>query len=251
MYHILARAHRPLLAAFTRRRLLVALDYDGTLAPVVAAPGRARMRPRTERLLQRVARRYPVAVISGRASSDVRARLGAACVRAVIGNHGAELVTDPGQTMARVFAWREQLSLAVAGEPGITIEDKRFSLAVHYRGCRSRGRARAVIVAAARRLPSARVVEGKEVVNLVPRDAPDKGAALAWAVAQLGCDAALYVGDDVTDEDAFRWDGGVPVLGVRVGAEPSSAARCFLRNQRAIDRLLRILLVLRADIDDC
>ncbi|MBX7082333.1 MAG: trehalose-phosphatase [Nannocystaceae bacterium] len=245
MRHLLAKTRRPLLAALARQRVLLAFDYDGTLAALVESPARSAMRPRTARLLQQVARRYPVAIISGRAAEDVRARLGGAVVRAVIGNHGAELGAHPQQTLARIARWREVLAAALADEPGVVIEDKRYSLAVHYRRSSRRAHARARIVAHARGLEAMRVVEGKAVVNLVPRDAPDKGGAIAWALAQLQCDAVIYVGDDITDEDAFRYDGGVPLLGVRVGADPTSAARWFLRSQRAIDRLLRLLLVCR------
>jgi trehalose 6-phosphate phosphatase len=97
MRHILARANREVLEQFAWSNVLVALDFDGTLAPIVREPDRARMRATTRALLQAVARIYPTLVISGRGRADVAARVRGTGLRAVIGNHGIE----PGHTIAR------------------------------------------------------------------------------------------------------------------------------------------------------
>src|SRR5688572_28246449 len=90
MLHILAKRHIQKLAEFASSNVLVAFDYDGTLAPIVADPALARMRPGTRRLLASVARRYPCVVISGRARHDVLSRVGGVPVWHVSGNHGLE-----------------------------------------------------------------------------------------------------------------------------------------------------------------
>src|SRR4051794_678502 len=90
MTNILSKPHQPTLAAFTSSNVLLAFDYDGTLAPIVADPARARMRQATRRILSRLALCYPTVVISGRAHGDLRRRLGRLPLWHVIGNHGLE-----------------------------------------------------------------------------------------------------------------------------------------------------------------
>jgi trehalose 6-phosphate phosphatase len=245
MMNLLAQSNFGVLEDFARSNVLVALDYDGTLAPIVADPERAAMRPRTQALLTAVALRYPVIVISGRAQTDVVRRLRGVGVAAAIGNHGIESWHVARASVPEVRGWLPSLASAVAPFKGVSIEDKSFSIAVHYRRSREKRRARAAILAAAARLPGARVVSGKQVVNLLPKNAPHKGVALERARARLGCDTAIYVGDDVTDEDVFMLDQPGRLLGVRVGVSAASVAAYAIPNQRAIDRFLRALVECR------
>lgn len=246
MRHLVGAEGRMLLAQLTSTKLLLAFDFDGTLAPIVADRDEARMRARTAALLDELVVRYPVAVISGRAKSDVTRRLGRTRLRHVIGNHGLE----PGGDM-RVFArvMRRCLPLlkaGLAGVAGVEVEDKRYSLAVHYRHCRNKGAARAHIAATLARLPDAmRVIAGKLVVNIVPASAPNKGDALLALRERERADVALYVGDDVTDEDVFVLDEPGVVVSARVGRSVRSAAAYYLRDQREIDLLLAALVHLR------
>lgn len=89
------------------------------------------------------------------------------------------------------------------------------------------------------------MVPGKLVVNVVPERAPNKGDALLELRKAEQADTALYVGDDVTDEDVFELDQPGRLLSVRVGESRSSAAAYFLRNQNEMDRLLAKLIALR------
>jgi trehalose 6-phosphate phosphatase len=125
------------------------------------------------------------------------------------------------------------------------IEDKGLSLAVHYRRSRQKKKARARLLAAAARLRDVRLVGGKQVLNLLPAEAPHKGLALERARARLRCDTALYVGDDETDEDVFALDQPGQLLTIRVGRKTSSSADYYVRTQAEVDRLLRVLLALR------
>jgi trehalose 6-phosphate phosphatase len=233
------------LRALTSRRLLVALDFDGTLAPIVRVPEAAAMRPSTAELLAEVAKHYPCVVISGRARADVQKRLRGIPLRAVLGNHGME----PGRGLAAarkaVARWRRELGTLLPKVPGLIIEDKRASLAIHYRRASARSERRQQILAAVDDLRDARVVEGKMVINVLPKSAPDKGVALLLLCKRLRCEAALYVGDDITDEDAFGLADRFPVLGVRVGRARRSHAVCFLPSQADIDQLLTLLVRLR------
>lgn len=118
------------------------------------------------------------------------------------------------------------------------------SLAIHYRAAADGAQAREAIRAAAALLHAVRVIPGKEAVHLLPEGAPDKASVIRRLCGQLGCEVALYVGDDGTDEAAFS--AGPPIVGVRVGRSDASAARYFLHEQTDIDELLERLLALRA-----
>jgi trehalose 6-phosphate phosphatase len=129
---------------------------------------------------------------------------------------------------------------------GVDVEDKRFSLAVHYRRSRRKRDARKAIYDTVNALPfRMRTIPGKLVVNVVPERAPHKGDALLELRAKEGADTAIYVGDDATDEDVFMLDQPGRLLSIRVGLARSSSASYFLRNQREIDALLARLARLR------
>jgi trehalose 6-phosphate phosphatase len=235
-------AERGALLRFARPGTLVALDFDGTLAPIVPDPDRAALRPATRALVERLARAYPCAVISGRARADVARRLRGIPLAAIVGNHGLEAERSPRRRSALVARWRRTLEERLLGLPGVLVEPKGLSLAVHYRHAPDPGRARARVLGAARALSGARLVGGKRVLNVLPAGAGDKGEALARTMDRLGCARAVYVGDDDTDEDVFSRRDPSRVLAIRVGRRRGSAAPWFLRSQRDVDRLLRRLL---------
>lgn len=243
MKRLLAARNQGVLVRVARARALLAFDFDGTLAPIVARRGRARMRERTRRLLAALCTLYPCAVISGRSRADVARRLGGASVAHVVGNHGIE----PGghlRGLAREMAnVRPALHRALRRVGGVEIEDKRYSLSIHYRAAKRRGAARRAIERAAAALRGrVRTVPGKLVVNVVPRDAPDKGAALRALCRRSRAGMALYLGDDVTDEDAFGARLGIPAVTVRVGRSRRSRARYWLATQREVDAMLARLI---------
>jgi trehalose 6-phosphate phosphatase len=250
MKWLLARSQHELLEQIAWSRVLLAFDFDGTLAPIVAVPSTARMRARTQRLLTQLCARYPCAVISGRARADVAARLGAASVAHVVGNHGLEpgpSLHRAARAMARAHA---ALATALDGVPGVVIEDKRYTLAVHYRLARRPSVARATIARAVATLADpVRLVPGKRVVNVVPLGAPDKGDAVLRLRRAERAAMVLYVGDDATDEDVFRLDQPGRLVAVRVGRSFSSSADYFLRDQGEMDALLSHLVALRATGD--
>lgn len=246
MKYILAQRNRAHLAALARQPALLAFDFDGTLAPIVADRHTARMRRTTERLLRDVCALFPCAVISGRSRDDVSRRLGDLPVRYVVGDHGADAGTGRkrfGEQMAEVLHVLRQV---LGGEPGIDVENKGSSLAIHYRMAPDADAARHAIEASVVSfMPRVRLLPGKCVVNIVPALAPHKGDAFRQLLRTERAQTALYVGDDDTDEDVFRLDIPEKPLTVRVGASPRSRATYFLRQQREIDSLLRVLAVAR------
>jgi trehalose 6-phosphate phosphatase len=241
MRYILARANREVLEQFACSKMLLAVDFDGTLAPIVTDPGRAAMRASTRRLLRQAATRHPCVVISGRSRADVLRRVRGTGVAGVIGNHGSETRRAARPALRAVRRWREELARRLAGLQGVTVEDKGLSLAVHYRRARERRKARARILAAVADLGRVRLIGGKLVVNVLPLGAPHKGLALEQARARFKCDTAVYVGDDETDEDVFALDQPGRLLTIRVGRKRVSAASYYIRRQAEIDGVLLAL----------
>ncbi len=241
MRYALGRMGRVALRQFAWSNVLLAFDYDGTLAPIVRHPERAKMRASTRRLLREIARQYPCVVISGRARPDASRRLRGVGVLEVIGNHGTEPWQVSRRALRAVREWKPLLERRLAPLQGVTVEDKAYSLAIHYRRSREKTNARQAIRRAAAALSGARLIDGKQVVNVLPPGAPHKGMALEKARERFGCDTALYVGDDETDEDVFALDQPGRLLTVRVGHRVDSLAQYYLRRQAEIDGMLRVL----------
>lgn len=203
------------------------------------------MRPRTRELLRALVLRYPVAVISGRAWRAVNDFVGD-LVPNVVGNHGFELgrpLKVPATVLKKVRAWRRALEGSLAEVPGVHFEDKRSTLSIHYGLSRNWKKSERAVYEAANRLEGTRIVPGKRVLNVLPREFPNKGDAVRALIAKLACRGAIYAGDDVTDEDAFKL--GPPlVFGVHVGPGPSLAP-WRVRGQEDVDTLLKVLIEAR------
>ncbi len=246
MKNILLKQNVEVIDQLAGSRVLLAFDFDGTLAPIVAARDEAAMRRSTLALFKRTCALYPTAVISGRSRPDVAARLRGTGVRYVVGNHGLEPGADSPATALAFTEARAALAQLTTKTQGLELEDKTYSLAVHYRKSRHKRQARAAVQLAVARLSTPmRVVPGKFVLNIVLASVPNKGDALLALRERERADIALYVGDDVTDEDVFRLDQPGRLLSVRVDYSRISAAAYYLINQREIDQLLRRLIAYR------
>jgi trehalose 6-phosphate phosphatase len=235
------------LHALVGHRPLLAFDFDGTLSPLIERPVHARLRSSTRKLLTVVAARAPVVVISGRAVDDLRPRFEGIAIAGFSGNHGLEPWGTTPDLEPRVQSWVTALRTQFGHLPGIDVQDKRWSVTVDYRHVPDLEETERRLAAFARTLTGVRVLGGRHAdLNLAPVGPHHKGAALRRHMAQLGCHAALYVGDDRTDEDVFA----LPLkrlVGVRIGRRAGSHARYFLHEQPEIDRLLEALIaVLRA-----
>jgi trehalose 6-phosphate phosphatase len=245
MPYILDKRHLSTLAHFAASNVLLAFDFDGTLSAMATTPQRARMRATTRRLLRAVAERYPCVIISGRRRADVARRIENVPLWHIAGNHGVEPWGEKEIYASRVRRWTGPLKDRLAGYEGVVLEDKRYSLTVHYRHAPHKARAVRAITAAVTGLKGARITGGKHAINIVPRGAPHKGIALERVRSLLVCDTVIYVGDDDTDEDAFRAAHPRRLLAVRVGVKRGSRARHWLRSQADMDKFLRTLLSLR------
>jgi len=245
MRNILSRDNREVLEQFAWSNVLLAFDYDGTLAPIVSSPARAAMRATTRALLERLTRFYPCIVISGRARRDVMKWVRGTGVLEVLGNHGVEPWQAQGLFLDAVSGWRPVLAKHLGHLKGVEIEDKRYSLAIHYRRSRQKKNARTAILRAVALLGEVRIIGGVQVINILPAGAPHKGMALERERIRLTCDTAVYIGDDETDEDVFTLDRPGRLLTIRVGAKRVSRAAYCIRDQRQIDEFLEAMLVIR------
>ena len=248
MKNVLAEAQRDALARLAWSNVLLGFDFDGTLAPTVLDPLSAMLRDSTRGLLDRLARLYPCVVISGRAVADIELRMAGIALRSVIGNHGLEPWRASDEMRFAVVRWKARLAPLLAELRGVEMEDKTYSLSVHYRRARQKRLSREAILRAVELLDGVRVIPGKQVVNLLTLDAPHKGIALERERERLGCDSAFFVGDDETDEDVFALDRSEHLFTVRVGARRASRAMYFVRDQREVDELLRRLIELRSEL---
>lgn len=238
MKDILRPENKSILTNAIAAHPLVALDFDGTLAPLVDAPDAAQMNSSTRRLLVNLSRVFPCAIISGRALGDLKSRLRGIPLSAIVGNHGAQWAEEVDSALhSQILEWEAQLQRDLPSA-GIIIENKLYSLSVHTRDPGEDVDIRGAIS----QLKGSRLVGGKRVFNILPAEAPNKGQALLRMLAESGRGSAIYVGDDETDEDAFACESDAPVLSVRVGHSKYSRAQCFIQNQELIDELLARML---------
>ncbi len=243
MYYVLSARSQEMLRRFAVPTTAFAFDFDGTLAPIVSNPEHARLKRSTRLYLRKLAGIRTCLAVSGRSRADLQHKLAGTGIRCFIGNHGAETGGLAGPPAEAVVHWERSLARELPEIPGLWIENKGWSLTVHYRQCPGKPEARVAIAKAARALSQVRIVEGKDAVSIVPETAPHKGSALAAALIPLKCDRALFVGDEETDEDVFGLGrGGPAVFGIRVGSNGTSRAGYFLRKQTEIDELLRVLV---------
>jgi trehalose-phosphatase len=199
--------------------LLVLLDLDGTLAPIAPRPDDVAVPDQTRRAVEQLTAKpgVHVAIVSGRGATDARRIVSLSDVW-VIGNHGLEQIAPSGEIAVdpqvepygpALAAVARELAARLADIPGILVENKVWSLSVHYRLAEDAVVPRVKrIVEALVREHGLRLTEGKRVFEVRAPVRVDKGTAVLKLSLQLGAlgDGAslLFAGDDITDEDAFR-----------------------------------------------
>jgi trehalose 6-phosphate phosphatase len=260
----LATALAPLRADEARSAVL--LDVDGTLAPIVRHADDATVPEATRAVLIQLARRYGcVACVSGRRAAVARQIVSLGTI-AYVGNHGAE-VLRPGRTQPdldrEAGAWQRRVH-QFAGTAytedlerlRIRLEDKGPIMAFHWRGAPDEEAAEAAAATVAESAEGAglHVHWGRKVLEVRPPIPLDKGRGVHGLLRDLDLDAAVYVGDDRTDLDAFRAlrecvDGGRLQHAVCVGvrsdetpAELEQGADLLVDGTRGVRRLLEALL---------
>jgi trehalose-phosphatase len=224
-----------------RSPLCIMLDVDGTLAPIVATPELARVPDDTRKVVAQLTRcrETTVVLVSGRAAADAW-RVADVPGVWVIGNHGFEIREPSGRITSdeRVHGFEEAIARAsenlyeeFQGVRGAIVENKRWTLSVHYRVVDERHVPKIVerTTEIAREL-GLRVLDGKKIVELRPPIDVNKGTACVAFTERIGVTGArgsvLYAGDDRTDEDAFReLRGALPgTVTVRVASDEETMA---------------------------
>ncbi|MEW5744602.1 MAG: trehalose-phosphatase [Nitrospirota bacterium] len=240
------------------KRLAVFLDYDGTLTPIVETPDRAVMTEDMRQVITRLAQYCTVGIISGRDLGDVRDKVAVGSA-VYAGSHGFD-ISGPGGTMegpAGIEEFlpvldeaEEELSRGLGAVRGALVERKRFAIAVHYRRVAPEEvrTVEEVVDRVASGYPQLRKTYGKKVFELRPSIDWDKGKALLSLLRTLGLGSEgvlpVYIGDDVTDEDAFRELRGRG-LGIVVRDEPFETAAAYsLKDPGEVRELLRALIPL-------
>ncbi len=206
-----------LWARVGKRRVAVFLDYDGTLTPIVDRPELAVLSEEMRKTLAALLQRCPVMVISGRDRGDVERLVG---LKGLVyaGCHGFDIAGPEGPGLSHLEASgyapivaqaARDLERELAPVPGIIVENKTYAVAVHFRlaGTEDIGRVEHIVDGVVARNPQLRKTGGKKVFELRPNMDWDKGKAVLWLLDALDLDTAdvvpIYIGDDVTDQDAF------------------------------------------------
>ena len=230
---------------------VVMLDFDGTLVKIVGRPDKARMSAGMRRALSLCARRMPVAIVTGRALADVKKRVRLGNV-SIAGNHGMEwfiagkrkrVAVSPAMMRALRAARKELMSLEKRWD-GVYVEDKMLSISVHFRRARAHPRAierevrRIARGIGAKRL---RIIGGILVLNILPKAGWDKGRSAAMMASRLKSSknaVPVFIGDDETDEDAFRALRRGITIRVKNGKSIKTAARYTLNNVGSVRKFL-------------
>lgn len=251
------------LDAMTGRSPAVFFDFDGTLSDIVENPDAAHLVEGAADALSALTAQCPVAILSGRDLADVRQRIGLPGIW-YAGSHGFELTAPDGahhenaEAAESIPVLKEaaaELAEQLGDIAGVVVEHKRFGVAVHYRNAaRDRVGEVAAAVRRAGQRTGLRVTTGREVIELRPNVDWDKGKTLRWVLEHIRDDEErgellpIYLGDDITDEDAFDAvaDDGIPIV-VRHGddGDRATAASYALdspdRAREFTDRLARRL----------
>lgn len=241
--------------------IFIFLDYDGTLAPIAKTPDQAVVPEESRELLERFSNRErcKVAVISGRALSDIKSKLG---LKNIIysGNHGLEIegpkirfVTPvPPGYQKLIQGIKSDLNKKIAPIKGAFVEDKGLSLAVHYRQVKKKDVSllktifhETIILHLVS--DKIKIRSGKKVLEVRPSVEWDKGKVVLWLLARQQFSMAgesvmpVYIGDDLTDEDAFSALEHIGIT-VFVGKLKHSQAQYFVKNTKEVGKFLNIIL---------
>ncbi len=236
------------------KRIVLFLDYDGSLVPIKKSPELAVLHPKRRYLLERLSERTVVCIVSGRSLAEIRTLVGIEDI-AYIGNHGLEILyrhhrwIHPGAARIKPILGRalSRIGGRIGHLPGVMIENKGVTGTVHFRRSRS-GREPVIrkTVEDEVRLKSRslKLTEGKKVFEIRPNVEWDKGKGVKeisrWFPGLKAC-VRVYIGDDQTDEDAFRALGRKAVT-IYVGRSQNTRARYRLAGVGQVWKFLGDLL---------
>ena len=202
---------------FSGKKIFFFLDYDGTLTPIVSRPELAVISSQMQDVVRKLSQKYTTAIVSGRMREDVEKLVG---IQGLIyaGSHGFDIkgrgvsMVQPQaeETIPLISKITEKLKKELSNLKGLIIEEKKFSVAVHYRLAREKSvpGIKTLVGEIIEENKTLRLMKGKKVFEILPAIDWNKGKAVKWVMNALGMNweyfSVVYIGDDTTDEDAFR-----------------------------------------------
>jgi len=242
--------------ALNNRKPVFFLDYDGTLTPIVSRPELALLSESMRNTLKELSKYYVVAIVSGRERKDVENLVKIPGIF-YAGSHGFDI---KGRDLSMIHPAAEKIAPTISklakslksellGIPGLIIEEKKFSLAIHYRLVKQKKYLdiiKDIVKDVIKTNPGLRLMSGKKVFELLPNVDWNKGKAIKWIMSALNISfkdfSVTYIGDDVTDEDAFRII-RTRGTGILVSEEPRASAADFrVSSPKQVQELFQKLL---------
>lgn len=227
----------------SNKKLVFFLDYDGTLTKIVDRPELAIINSKMRQLVEKLSKKFTTAIVSGRMREDVQRLAGVEGIF-YAGSHGFDIFGEgvalvqpkAKETIPLVKKIIEQLKDALSGIDGVIIEEKKFSVAVHYRLVKESDQLsiiRNFVEKIVKENEQLRLMDGKMVFEILPAIDWNKGKAVRWIMKALNLfwedNIVFYIGDDTTDEDAFRAVKSRGI-GILVSEEDKSSAALYKLN---------------------
>jgi trehalose-phosphatase len=229
---------------FLHKGSILLFDYDGTLSPIVKNPHAAKVPKTSLKYLKRLQKNHPIFVLTGRSVRDTQMRLPNEFHNNILGNHGIEssFLSNKLKKKLPVIVDQWHLAFSDLSIRGLYIENKKLSLSIHYRRSANKKKAQELIQKTIDSLsPKPRVFHGKEIYNLLPNINWNKGTVSKKILKQYSNQKAIFIGDDVNDEDVFEIKSSY-LLGIRVGRSKKSKAQIYLKNQKEMSSFLEYLI---------
>ena len=235
---------------YPRSQLVLGLDFDGTLVPIEDNPSSVFLKNKMRILLNVLSKRknITIAIISGRSLDDLIEKVGLNDV-VYAGNHGLN-IRGPGLRKIDTKALQKQKTVenaltvckkSMIKFPGIFIEDKTLTFAIHYRNLNSKfvTELHFSLMGMVSELGDLVIKTGKYFFEIYPAVETDKATAFSWIISQIGNDpniGKIYLGDDDTDEDVFHSlkDG----IGINIGQKENSGSNYFLKDSIEVEKFL-------------
>jgi len=253
------REKKKMAKVINAKRLFIFLDYDGTCTPIVSTPQQAVLPASMRKTIRELTDHYKIGIVSGRSIEDVRSRVDIDNIY-YAGSHGFEVVDPLGKSIVNKDAKRvrrildqvyRKLKERLRNIPGALVEHVKFSISAHYRLVSSHHFpfVKRAVDDVLKQYKSLRKTTGKKVFEIRPKSNWDKGKAVNLILRLLGFDKkrgmVIYIGDDVTDEDAFRIT-RQKGIGIRVASEHKpTLAHYVVKNPSEVKEVLEFLIDLK------
>jgi len=239
------------------KQVIFMCDYDGTLTPIVKRPQDAALSSSMRILLKKciIKQGIKFAIVSGRKLSDIESliKLKGMCY---VGNHGLEIRTpkklwrhpEAVSALPSLKQIARRIRKELLDVPGLQIEDKELTLSIHWRRVKTAllPRVRRIfsgIVEHYKNTGKVRITTGKKVWEIRPPCEWNKGNAVDWLVKYFGGGLPVYIGDNTTDEDAFRAVNHKKGISIRVGQKRNSISNYYVKNVTEVRKILEFICV--------